>query len=87
MIILNEGYSNDAINLSHTYRLGLGFGPGGQKCSCGATVGVAGGDLHHFLQQAVIEGGGVEAQLDEAAVVHNQVVFNGLVAGLGRLLT
>ena len=37
-------------------------------------------------KQAVIEGGGVEAQLDEAAVVHDQVVFNGLVAGVGQAI-
>ena len=55
-------------------------------CGCGTTVGVAGGDLHHFLQQAVIEGGGVEAQLDEAAVVHDQVIFNGLVAWVGQIV-
>ena len=26
------------------------------------------------------------AQLDEAAVVHDQIVFNGLVAGVGQVV-
>ena len=66
--------------------IGLGFGPGGgaEDAVAVATVGV-GGDLHHFLQQ-VIEGGGVEAQLDEVAVVHDQVIFNGLVAWVGQIV-
>ena len=43
--------------------VGLGFSPGGgaEDATAVATVGVAGGDFHHFFQQAVIEGGGVEA--------------------------
>ena len=64
------------------------FGPGGgaEDATAVATVGVAGGDFHHFLQQAVIEGGGVEAKLDEAAVVHDQIVFNSLVAGVWQVV-
>ena len=56
--------------------LSLGFRPGrGAKDAVAvAAVCVAGGDLHHFLQQAVIEVGGVEAQLDKAAVIHDQNV-------------
>ena len=66
----------------------MNFSPGGgaEDATAVATVGVAGGDFHHFLQQAVIEGGGVEAQLDEAAVVHDQIVFNSLVAGVGQVV-
>ena len=51
-----------------------------------AAVGVATGDLHHFLEQAVVQGGGVEPQLDEAAVVHDQIVFHRLVAGVGQMV-
>ena len=57
-----------------------------QRICCVAAVGITGGDLHHFLQQTVIEGC-IEAQLDEAAVVHDQIVFHCFVGGLGRLLT
>ena len=49
----------------------LGFGPGrGAEDAVAITaIGVTRGDLHHFLQQTIIEGCGVEAELDETAVI------------------
>lgn len=66
----------------------LGFGPGrgAEDAVAVAAVRVAGGDVHHFLQQTVIEGGGVEAQLDEATVIDDQIVLDRLVAGVGEVI-
>ncbi len=67
-------------------RLGLGPGGGAEDAVAVAAVGVARGDLHHFLQQTVIEGGRVETQLDEAAVVNDQIILHRFVARVGQVV-
>ena len=53
--------------------LGLRLGP----CRCAkdaiaiATIRIASGNFYHFLQETVIQGGGFESKLNEAAIVHD----------------